>query len=49
MGAVLGKVNDGLLNGIPEGPAHDLASSMLDKAEEEAGLSKGDSGSCHQD
>jgi hypothetical protein len=46
-GYALGKVNDALLNGIPEGPAHDVASSMLDKAEEEAGLSKGDSGSCH--
>lgn len=45
-GYALGRINDVLLNNIPKGPARDLASSTLDKAEAGVGLSKGDFGSC---
>ena len=43
-GYLLGKINDRLLKKVPEGPMHDLAATLLDKAEEASGLEKGDEG-----
>ena len=43
-GYLLGKINDRLLKKVPEGPMHDLAATLLDKAEEASGLERGDEG-----
>ena len=45
-GFALGRLNNFLLNNVPEGPSRNVVERVLDRAEHEAGLDKGDEGGC---